>query len=201
MKLSYAATSPFVRKVTITALETGLDGRIERVVTNYRDPKTDYVKINPLGKVPALTLDDGRILIESPVICEYLDSLHDGPKLVPPEGEARLRALTLQALADGALDAQIRRLQAKGATDGVPSEAFDARQEGKIVRTLDVLDQEAASFDGPITIGHIAIACMLGWFDQRFPDMGWRDRRPNLTSWYEAFAARPSMKATESEEG
>ena len=200
MKLSYADTSPFVRKVTIAALETGLDDRIERVATNYRDPKTDYVNINPLGKVPALTLDDGRILIESPVICEYLDSLHDGPKLVPPEGEARLQALTLQALADGALDAQIRRLQARGSTDGVPSEAFDARQKGKVVRTLDVLEGEAASFDGPITIGHISIACMLGWFDQRFLDMGWRDGRPNLASWYEPFAARPSMKATEPKE-
>ena len=83
MKLRYSATSPYVRKVVATAIETGLDGRVERVATDPWSADTDLPASNPLGKVPALETDDGTLLFDSPVICEYLDSLHDGPKLHP----------------------------------------------------------------------------------------------------------------------
>ena len=113
MKLRYSSASPYVRKVTVLAIETGLDGRIEWVPTDVWDPSTDLPGDNPLGKVPTLITDGGEALYDSPVICEFLDTLHDGLKLFPPPGGARWTALRRQALADGVLDAGIaRRLEA-----------------------------------------------------------------------------------------
>ena len=96
-----------MNRVVRHAIECGLDDRIEAVTTNVRAPDSDYHRVNPLAKVPALVRDDGRLLIDSPVICEYLDTLHDGPRLVPSDPEARFAALHLQALADGIVDAAI----------------------------------------------------------------------------------------------
>ena len=107
MKLRWAPGSPFVRKVTVTAIETGLDGRIERIETDYRPQDGALVRDNPLGRVPALIRDDGSVLADSPVICAWLDSLHDGPKLIPDAGEARWRALNLEGLGDGLGEAAI----------------------------------------------------------------------------------------------
>src|SRR5215813_1681367 len=101
MKLRYSPASPYVRKCLALAHEAGLAGRIERVPTVTADPASGLAKDNPLGKVPALVLEDGQAIFDSPVICEYLDSLHDGPKLFPPAGAARWTALRHQALADG----------------------------------------------------------------------------------------------------
>ena len=107
MKLRFSGTSPFVRKVVIQALETGLDSKIERVTTATTDPA--LAKENPLSKVPSLTLDDGSHLYDSPVICEYLDSLHGGAKMFPAAGPARWTALRRQALGDGMMDAAVAR--------------------------------------------------------------------------------------------
>ena len=89
MLLRFAATSPYVRKVLVTAIETGLEARIDKMPTAPGSDEDSLAEHNPLGKVPALVLDDGTALYDSPVICEYLDSLHDGPRLVPPEGPPR----------------------------------------------------------------------------------------------------------------
>ena len=110
MKLRSSPTSPYVRKVLVTLAETGQQDRVEAISTNPWDPATDLPRFNPLGKVPALILDDGVVLVDSPVICEYLDSLHDGDRLFPAAGPARWRVLRQQALADGILDAAILRL-------------------------------------------------------------------------------------------
>ncbi len=101
MKLRYSPTSPYVRKVSVTALELGLTERIARVPTDTQDRESGIAEHNPLGKVPALILDDGGVLYDSPVICEYLDSLHDGPPMFPAAGPARWTALRQQALGDG----------------------------------------------------------------------------------------------------
>ena len=124
MKLRYSPTSPYVRKVMVTAFETGLHDRIERVPTDIREPRPDFLADNPLGKVPTLITDDGVPLFNSRVICEYLDSLHDGHKLFPTEVPARWRTLRLMALADGILDAGVlRRMETlasgKGAVAGL----------------------------------------------------------------------------------
>ena len=196
MKLRYSPASPYVRKVTVVAHETGLIDRIEIVPTNVWASDTDIGRDNPLGKVPALTTDGGEVLFDSPVICEYLDSIHDGAKLYPPSGGARWTALRRMALADGILDAGVLRRLESLRKEPERSPAWIERQRTAVERGLDALEEEASALGAGVTIGHVAIGCALGWFDFRFPADNWRHRRPALAAWYATFAARPSMIRT-----
>ncbi|MGH6932513.1 MAG: glutathione S-transferase N-terminal domain-containing protein, partial [Dongiaceae bacterium] len=137
MKLRYSPTSPYVRKVTVSALETGLHDRVSRVPTVTADPASGLTRDNPLGKVPALLTDEGEALIDSPVICEYLDSLHAGPKLIPAAGPARWTALRREALADGILDAAILRLLEGRRAAGEQSAGWIEKQKNVIGRAFD----------------------------------------------------------------
>ncbi|MDJ0951049.1 MAG: glutathione S-transferase N-terminal domain-containing protein [Alphaproteobacteria bacterium] len=196
MKLRYSPTSPYVRKVSVTAVETGLADQIERVQTDPWAAETDLGASNPLGKVPALITDEGDVLFDSPVICEYLDSRSDTAALFPKEGAARWRVLRLQALGDGILDAAVLRLLEGRRPDELQSVAWADRQKAAIDRALNQLEREADGLDGPVTIGQIAVGCGLGYLDFRFPGDDWRAGRPRLAAWYEGFAQRESMQAT-----
>ena len=196
MKLRYSPTSPYVRKVSVVAIETGLDKHIERFATNVWDPSTDITTDNPLGKVPALITGGGETLYDSPVICEYLDSLHDGLKLFPASTGARWTALRRQALADGILDAGIARLLEQRRPENEQSASWIARQKAVVGRGFDALEEEGDVLAGPVTIGHIAIGCALGWIEFRFADDDWRSGRPSLARWYEGFSKRKSMQET-----
>jgi glutathione S-transferase len=199
MQLHYNVASPFVRKVMAVAIETGLDGRLERVTPMMTPikPDADLVKDNPLGKVPCLIAADGAALYDSRVICEYLDSLHDGPKMFPPAGRARWSALRRQAEGDGIMDAGVL---ARYETFLRPTERrwpeWLEGQKGKFRRALDSLDGEADDFDDTVDIGTIAIGCALGYLDFRYADEDWRAPRPRLAAWFERFAARPAMART-----
>lgn len=198
MKLRYTPTSPYVRKVTVTAHETGLHGKIERVPSNPWAPDTDLPKDNPMGKVPALITDGGEVLYDSSMICEYLDSLHTGRKIYPPAGGERWRALRRHALGDGILDAAVARIIETRRPDTPQSTWWTDRQKAVLKRALDVCENEEA--DGlakdPVGIGHIGIACALGFLDFRFKAEDWRPGRPKLAKWYEDFCKRPSMAQT-----
>jgi glutathione S-transferase len=198
MKLRWAAGSPFVRKVTITAIETRLDDRIERVATDHRAVDSNLVSDNPLGKVPALIRDDGSVLSGSPVICAYLDSLHDGHKLIPDDPEARWQALNLEGLADGMGEAAIAVMRERSRPDGKQWAEFSDRQWGKFERTMDWINTNGHILDGPITIGQIALACAIGWTAFRMGDVlgDWQTRWPHVATWHAAFEQRPSMQAT-----
>jgi glutathione S-transferase len=196
MKLRYSPTSPYVRKVLVAAIETGLDERIELVTTSTADPASGLIEDNPLGKVPALLLDDGSSLYDSPVICEYLDSLHGGPKLIPPSGPQRWTVLRRQALADGSMDAGVLGRGEVLRPDGEKSPSFLALQRQKMAAAANALEKEAASFGAGLDIGLIAIACALGYADFRYAADAWRKGRPALATWYEGFAKRPSMQRT-----
>ncbi len=196
MQLLFAATSPFVRKVVVLAAETGLSGQIERVESNPWDDAGNVPKINPLGKVPALILDDGRILPDSNLICEYLDSLHDGPKMFPLDPAQRWETLRLANLAEGVLDAALGAVIEKLRR---PEEfiwtGWIERQTGKIARGCDGLEAEiqAGKLLGDVDIAQITLGCALGYLDLRLSDLQWRRDRPGLASWYESFSRRPSM--------
>jgi glutathione S-transferase len=196
MKLRYSPTSPFVRKVTVTLHEIGLIDSTELIATNVWDPATDIGKDNPVGKVPALVADDGTVFVESDVICAYLDSLHDGPKLIPDEAPARWRVLRQQALADGILDSAVDRVKETRRPAEKQWDGLHERRRGGIQRTLDLLEGEAGDLGGEANAGTIALGCALGYLDLRFPDEDWRDGHPKLAGWYETFSQRPSMKAT-----
>lgn len=201
MKLRYSPTSPFVRKVLVVAMETGLDGRIERVPTTVVpvQPNEDLSHQNPLMKLPTLLTDDGQVLFDSRVICEYLDSLHSGPKLIPPTGMARWVALRQQALADGMLDAGVlNRYETAVRPKDKQWAEWSAGQMRKIRNGLTALDGKASegALGGPLTIGQIAVGCALGYLDFRYAGEGWRERHPNLAKWYGEFSQRKSMQAT-----
>ncbi len=198
MRLRYSPTSPYVRKVSVSATELGLAERIERIPTDTLDPNSGLAEHNPLAKVPALILEGGEVLYESPVICEYLDSLNDGTKIFPPAGPERWTALRQQALGDGILDAAIlRMLETLRRPEALRWRGWVDKQTGKVTRALDRLEAEAGALVGPLTIGQITAGCALGYLDFRFPDDKWRAGRPNLAAWYEDFAGRPSMQETD----
>jgi len=195
MKLRYSLTSPYVRKVVVAAIELGLDGRIEKIPTNTADPASGLANDNPLSKVPALITDEGP-LYDSPVICEYLDSLHNGRKLFPaPIGE-RMIALRWQALGDGMLDFLL--LWRNELTRPAQSEPHLNTYRVKRAKTLDSLEAEADALERtPYCIGHIAIGCALSYIDFRFAGDPWRETHPRLAAWHAAIAARPSFRLTE----
>lgn len=200
MKLRYSPTSPYSRKVRVLAIETGLMHRIEPVVTNPWAEDHDLLADNPLGKVPTLITDDGETLYDSPVICEYLDNLHQGTRLIPPAGPARWHALRQEALCDGILDAAVlRRLESQRPADQQSSSWAD-QQLAAIYRALDALEHDMREWSGVLTIGTISAACALGYLDFRRSAEDWRERHPALATWHDTFARQRSMRETEPEE-
>lgn len=200
MKLRYSPTSPYVRKVMVVALETGLAERIERIATTVAPtkPNEEVARENPLVKVPALTTDDGLVLYDSPVICEYLDTQHNGAKLFPASGKARWMALRQQALGDGILDAAILgRYEILRPKEYQWQDWIDA-QLRKVRGALAALEIEAGAGDlgGPLTIGLITVGCALGYLDFRYASEDWRSRQRRLAVWFDDFSQRKSMQLT-----
>lgn len=199
MKLFWSSRSPFVRKVMVFAHECGLAGRIEceRTVVAMTRPNAELLKINPTGKIPTLLLDDGTALYDSTVICEYLDGLHGGAKLFPPAGPARWNALRCHALGSNLLDNLMlwRNEMLRPAAQQSPETL--AAFELKVRNAIAALDREAAALTADaVGIGHVAIACALGYADFRFGELGWRSNNGHIARWYDTFALRPSMTAT-----
>ena len=197
MKLHHNPASPYVRKVLVVAHETGLLDRIEidSLKMTPVNPDTALNTDNPIGKIPTLVLNDGTALFDSRVICEYLDSLHDGRRLFPAAGEERWTALRRQAIGDGMLDAAVgtRYETTLRPQDKRWADWIDA-QKNKFRHALDQLEVEAGALGDTADIGTIAIGCALGYLDFRYPDEGWREQRPRLSGWYAGFAQRPSMQ-------
>jgi len=178
-------------------IETGLSGQIDRVLTNPWDPQTDLGGANPLGKVPALITPDGAEIFDSRVICEHLDAMHDSEPFFPLEPKTRSIALRLQALADGILDAAILRLIEERRRPGEYCwPVWCDRQATTMNRSLDWLEERCSLLDSRLTIGSIAVGCMLGYLDFRYADEDWREGRDGLASWYSVFVQRPSMRDT-----
>jgi glutathione S-transferase len=195
MRLHSTITSAYARKAWVVAHETGLVDRIERIPTNPHHD--EYLRAdNPLSRVPTLILDDGSVLFDSPVICEYLDSLHDGPKLFPPAGLERWRALRLQALGDGMLDSNVSRRNEVIRPAEEQSPHWIARQIRAVQGACAWIEARMEELDGPVTIGQIAIGCALGYCAIRFPGDDWQRACPKLAAWHARFEERPSMVAT-----
>ena len=183
MKLHYSPASPYVRKVMACAIARGLDGRIEKVDTNPHVSPPGLLADNPLSKVPALVAEDGTAIYDSPVICEYLDTIGDAPALFPPTGTpARLAAQVMHATADGIMDAAVARRMQMALPQDDGRRAFDARQKAAIDRALAVLEKNPPK--GLAHIGEIATACALGYLDFRFGQEPWREAHPKLAAWF-----------------
>ena len=196
MKLYYSSTSPFVRKVNVLAIEVGLDKQLEWVATNPWQAEDKLTAENPLSKIPTLITDDEKVIYDSRVICEYLDSLHDGVKMIPLDANARWQVLRLQALADGILEAGILRFLERKRSADQQSKDFDDMQKNSVERGLDFLETTVSEWDDKLDLGVLSVACTLGWLDFRFSEDNWRANRSNLANWYEQFAKRPSITNT-----
>jgi glutathione S-transferase len=198
MKLHWSPRSPFVRKVMVVVHERDLAGRIDcvRTVAATTKPHAELMRDNPLSKIPTLILDDGTVIYDSPVVCEYLDALDGAPKLFPSEPKARLAALRRQALGDGFLEMMVllrdERMRAHPSNIHMASTAF---RKAAVLKSLDGEAPQIAA--APFGIGHIAIGCALSYLDFRYADDDWRKDHPHVAEWHAAFAARPSVKATE----
>ncbi len=199
MRLFYSATSPYVRKLMVLAHEAGLIDQLERIPVSVSPvaPNEQVAAANPLIKVPTLALDDGTALFDSPVIAEYLDTLHGKSAFFPVAGPARWAALRRQATADGVLDAAILvRYELTLRTEDKRSAEWIDAQMRKVRQSLAALEADAPHFSAEPTIGEISIGCMLGYLDFRFAHEEWRKHHPALAAFDAAFAARPSMVAT-----
>ncbi len=191
MRLYYAPGSPFARKVLACAIARGIEDQITLVPAKGED--AELARVNPLGKIPCLVTDDDVALFDSRVICEFLDSVGDVIPLLPEHG-LRMRALRLQALADGICDAAVV-CRGEGARPNEPArDLVIATQRQKIERALNVLEGDVPPKH--LDIGSIAAACALGYLDLRLPAEPWRDGRPGLTKWYAAMIEHPCLART-----
>ena len=198
MKLRSSPASPFGRKVRMAAIILGLDSRITVEAADTASPADSVRQQNPLGKIPALVLDDGLVLFDSRVILDYLDHLAGGGHIVPADPKARFAALRLQALADGLMDASILLVYEGRWRDPAKHEPkWVEHQAGKVTRALASLEASPPGATASPDIGQIAVACALAYQDFRFHGT-WRKDHPRLVKFLDAFvAAVPAFAATQ----
>ncbi len=201
MQLHWSPKSPYVRKVMVCAMELGLESRLQlvRSVAAMLTPNERLMQDNPLSKIPTLVLDTGWTLFDSGVICEYLDDLAQG-SLFPEETDLRWHVQRWHALGNGLLDILI--LWRNERERETPLPALLVAFERKFEACLCALESDATSLhDKPFSIGQISIGCALGYVDYRFDSLGWRQKAPQLASWYRTLCERPSFKNTEPANG
>ena len=194
--LRNAAASPFGRKVRIVAAVCGIDGRIEMVVADTNDPADPLRRQNPLGKIPALILEDGTVLYDSRVIVEFLDT-QAGGGIVIPTGSKRIPVLTMQALADGVMDASLLQVyEGRYRAPEAHNQRWLDNHRSKVERGLATFEANPPALTARPHVGQIALACALGYQDLRFEGKR-RGTHPRLVAWLDEFAAKiPSYEAT-----
>jgi len=195
MKLFYAPSSPFARKARIVARERGLIDRIEEIAVKPYQDDARLLAVSPAGLVPALTLEDGSTLIDSPLICQHLDAIASGPMLVPTESPTHWKVLNHAALGDAIMDFALEAVIETRRTDTLRSEAFIERKLGKVKRCLAALPVNPG--DAPLTLGDVTAACALAYLDFRLAELGWRALRPDLAVWHDAIESRSAFQDTQ----
>jgi glutathione S-transferase len=202
MKLFYSATSPYVRKCLVCAHELGLRDRFELLPASPHPVNRDrpLVARNPLGKVPTLVTDDGVVLYDSRVICEYLDTLGHGVgghRLIP-SGADRWKVLVDQSLADGVLDAAVLvRYETAVRPENLRWSDWVGGQLDKVTCGLAEIERRALGLGDRVDLGTITLACALGYLDYRYSSLGWREKYPHSAAWFNIFRQRDSMVATQ----
>ena len=197
-RLRTSLTSPYGRKARAVIIERGLQASVPVDEVDPWSPDTDLGQDNPIGKVPTLILADGTVLMDSPLVCEFLDvTAPGGPALFPQELPGRVAALRWHALADGIIDAAVTRLLDLRRPAELQWENWRTRQATAIERTGAMLEREAdALAAAPFTIGVLTVVVALDYLDLRFAEFAWRDRYPQLAAWYPAVAGRVCLAET-----
>jgi glutathione S-transferase len=197
MKLTFSPSSPFARKVRIAAIELGLIDKIEftPVTVVPGQPNDEYSQIYPLKKLPALTLDNGQVVVDSYVIVEYLDELAGGGKLIPASGATRWKVKSDHSLLQGMLDSMLLcRYEKMVRPKGLQWQAWSDDHWKRAWNGMAHFEKDPDMLARPLDISQIALACVLGYADFRFADCGWRKSFPKLDAFHEKMLTRPSVK-------
>ncbi|WP_022720997.1 glutathione S-transferase family protein [Rhodopseudomonas sp. B29] len=199
MKLYFSPASPFARKVRIAAIELGLIDKIELVGVSVVPGQANdaYMHdVNPLKKLPALVLDSGEVIVDSYVIAEYLDELGGG-KLIPASGAQRWRVRSDHSLLQGMTDSMLlcRYEKLVRPTDLFWQGWYDDHWN-RAWTGMARFNADTAMLEGPLTLSQIALVCVLGYADFRFPDCGWRAAYPNLDAFHQRMMQRESVKVS-----
>ncbi|MGF1625369.1 MAG: glutathione S-transferase [Alphaproteobacteria bacterium] len=200
MLLFHSTTSPFVRKVRVAAIELGLADRLtlEPTQVSPLEANRGYADtVNPLRKIPALVTDDGQVIHDSLVICEFLDALAGGGRILPAGGPERWQVLTAHALADGMCDAAVlMRYETAVRPEAARWPHWVDDQWDRIRAGLAWFEDHPEAWQGPLDLGSIALGCLLGYLDFRYADRRWREGHPALAAWFAETGARPSFTET-----
>lgn len=197
MQLFYSPTSPYARKCRVVARERDLMADMEEIACNPMEDPPELQSKNPLGKIPALILEDGTAIFDSPVIAEYLDGLGAAPALIPAAGAGRFKVLVAAALGQGVTDAAfLTTMEGRRPAERQSPEVV-ARYRAAMLRSLDVMAEHLTALPGELTLGHIACGTALGYLDLRHGDLNWRGGRDDLAAWFAEFNARPAMQETD----
>jgi glutathione S-transferase len=199
MKLIGAAASPYVRKVRVVMAEKKIEHTF--IHEDVWSADSTLHKINPLGKVPTLIMEDGGAVFDSRVICEHLDTVSPLHKLMPAVGRSRIEVKTWEALADGLCDAAIAwRVEHMMHPQEHLSAKMLERQMGKMMNSIDAIAAGLAAkpfcSDGKYTLADVAVGCALGYLDFRFPQIEWRKSHPSLDIYSKRLFARSSFIET-----
>jgi len=199
--LLHSPTSPFARKARIEIIERGLGDLVQQTAVTVRVPENQVLLHNPTGKVPALIVengpDKGLVLLESSLICEYLDTIGKAPPLMPAEGAERWRERAMDAYAHALMDAiawRVREFRKPEEFQYRPFIAYEFERAERCFDDLEALVDELAVI--PLSHSRILLAICLDYSLFRFPELDWRPSRPRLAEWHERLAARPSFIET-----
>ena len=198
MKLIIAKPSPYARKARVALIEKAIE--FETIVENPWLPDTEIGDVNPLGKIPALVLDDGRVIHDSKVIIEYLETLNAPPALIPSSPDLRITHKQIEAIADGISDA-IVLIRLEGTRPAaMQSSDWVSRQRKKIEASVAelsrLLGEQEWFTNAGFGLGDVTTGCALGFLDFRFPEFDWRPSAPNLERLFARLSARPSFSQT-----
>jgi glutathione S-transferase len=195
VKLYITAPSPFARKCRIVAREKGLADRIEEIAVDPYANTPELVAANPIAQAPCLIAEDGEPIINSPLICEYLDEIGSGARLVPDDAAGRLRVRRLDALANAALEMGVKLVLEKRRPEAERSPSWTVRWTENMARALDALDMALPEGDD-LDMGVITAGVAATWIGFRHPDFDWRTGRPRLVALRDRLEARPSFLET-----
>ena len=199
MKLLASLASPYTRKVRVVLAEKKIECEMELVDVNPVDNPVNAH--NPLGKIPALLLDDGTPLYDSRVIVEFLDGKSPISRLIPEDLRDRIAVRRWEALADGVLDAGLLVRYESMRDKKERSKAWSDKQLARMKRGMAQMSEELAEnpwcHNGKYSLADIALGCCLGWLDFRKPgDVDWHKEHPVLARHYEKLMARPAFADT-----
>jgi glutathione S-transferase len=197
MKLLGTNTSPYVRKARLVLLEKNIAH--EYLVDPPREPGSQVARVNPLGRIPALILDDETCVFDSPVIAEYADTLNDAPILIPrTDALARMRVKRWEALADGIMDSAVAvRTESLRPAEHQQAGTLSLHNNA-ITRALsfaaEQLSQNQWCEGASITLADLALVSALIYVDLRQTERNWRAAHPNLAAWFARVSARASVR-------